>query len=101
MNWSGNCYLSPIFIRSQRNLAEGTNRCEREPRAAPHGCTDCKAKLAQIVIDQIEPIQEKRKYYLSHKDLVLDILRQGKEEAEKFAGKTVKEVKEALGNGIL
>ncbi len=65
------------------------------------GCTECKAKLAQILVEQIEPIQEKRQYYLSHKDVVNDILREGREEAEKFASKTITEIKGALGNGIL
>ena len=65
------------------------------------GCTECKAKLAQIVVDLIEPIQEKRNYFLSHKDSVMDILKQGRQEAEKFANKTVAEVKEAMGNGII
>ena len=65
------------------------------------GCIDCKAKLAKVLIDKIDPIQEKRSYFLSHKDLVMDILEHGKEEASKFASKTIKQVKEALGNGAL
>jgi len=65
------------------------------------GCTECKAKLAEILVEQIEPIQEKRQYYLSHKDVVNDILREGRKEAEKFASKTITEIKGALGNGIL
>ncbi|MBL7196471.1 MAG: tryptophan--tRNA ligase [Candidatus Omnitrophica bacterium] len=65
------------------------------------GCTECKDKLAQIIIDQIGPIQEKRQYFQSHKDLIMDILREGREQAERFASKTMKEAKQALGNGIL
>jgi hypothetical protein len=33
--------------------------------------------------------------------LVIDILKQGREQASSFAEKTMKEVREALGNGIL
>ncbi|MFH1621639.1 MAG: tryptophan--tRNA ligase [Candidatus Omnitrophota bacterium] len=65
------------------------------------GCTDCKNKLASIMIEQIDSIQEKRQYFTSHKDIIMDILKQGQQEAEKFAGQTMKELKEALGNGIL
>ncbi|MFC1709510.1 tryptophan--tRNA ligase [Candidatus Omnitrophota bacterium] len=60
------------------------------------GCTECKAKLSQIVIDQLDPIQKKREYFHSHKDLVMDILKEGQREAGKFAAKTIEEVKEAM-----
>jgi len=65
------------------------------------GCTECKDKLSQIIIEQLEPVWEKRCYFQSHKDLVIDIFRDGQEKASKFASKTIDEVKEALGNGIL
>lgn len=65
------------------------------------GCTECKAKLAQILVDQIGPIQEKRRYFESHKDSVMDILRKGQQEAEKFASKTITEAKEAMRNGTV
>jgi tryptophanyl-tRNA synthetase len=65
------------------------------------GCTECKAKLADIVIDKLKPIQEKRRHFESNKNLIRDILVEGKEQAEKSASKTINDVKEALGNGIL
>jgi hypothetical protein len=55
-------------------------------------------KLADILIDYISPIQEKRRYYESHKDLVMDILNKGRQAAEEFASKTINEVREAMGN---
>lgn len=65
------------------------------------GCTECKEKLAQIIIELLTPIQEKRQHFQSHKNLINEILRDGREQASKFASKTLSEVKEALGNGIL
>ena len=65
------------------------------------GCTDCKERLAKVLIEYLEPIQEKRQYYLSNNNLIMDILREGQQEACSFASKTMQEVKEALGNGIL
>jgi tryptophanyl-tRNA synthetase len=66
------------------------------------GCTECKAKLADIIIEEIiSPIQEKRQHFQSNRDLIIDILKQGREQAGSFAEKTMKEVKEAIGNGIL
>ena len=65
------------------------------------GCTECKAKLAEVLIEKMEPMQEKRKHFLSHRDLVMDVLKEGRQEAEKFASKTVNQVKEAMGYGII
>ncbi|MDD5005207.1 MAG: tryptophan--tRNA ligase [Candidatus Omnitrophica bacterium] len=65
------------------------------------GCTECKQKLAGILIEQLSPIQQKRAHFESHKDLVTDILRDGQKQAAEFAANTMKEVKEALGNGLL
>jgi tryptophanyl-tRNA synthetase len=66
------------------------------------GCTECKSKLAEVLIDEIiAPIQQKRQALESNKDLIMDILKEGRAKAEEFAEKTIKEVKEALGNGIL
>jgi tryptophanyl-tRNA synthetase len=65
------------------------------------GCTDCKDKLAHIIIEFLRPIQEKRRHFESHKDLIMDILRDGQEQASKFAAKTMQDIKEVLGNGIL
>jgi len=68
---------------------------------AERGCTECKEKLTKILVELIAPIQEKREYFQSHKDSVMDILKQGQQEASKFADKTMEQVREALGNGIL
>ena len=66
------------------------------------GCTDCKAKLAHVIIEEvIGPIQAKREHFQSNKDSIIEILKQGKEKAQQFAAKTMQEVKEALGNGTL
>ncbi|MDD5618213.1 MAG: tryptophan--tRNA ligase [Candidatus Omnitrophica bacterium] len=66
------------------------------------GCTECKEKLSHLIIEEIiAPIQEKRQHFQANKDLIKDILKEGKEKAEKFAEKTMQDVKEALGNGTL
>lgn len=65
------------------------------------GCTDCKERLAKVLIEHLSPIQEKRQYFQSNKDLITNILIEGQKQASGFAFKTMQEVKEALGNGIL
>lgn len=68
---------------------------------AEQGCTDCKARLTSELIKKLEPIQEKRRHFEANKDLVLGILKEGKEKATGVARRTVKEVKEAIFNVTL
>lgn len=70
-------------------------------RKAQIGCTECKAQLASIIIEKLAPLQEKRRYYEGHRDLVSDILADGKKKAELVAHKTMAQVSEALGYGTL
>ncbi|MDD5774232.1 MAG: tryptophan--tRNA ligase [bacterium] len=65
--------------------------------SAKIGCTDCKKDLVQKLIEVLKPINEKRKELLSQKDLVDMILENGNAKAKKVAGKTLDEVKEAIG----
>lgn len=61
------------------------------------GCTDCKRDLTQKLIEVLKPINEKRNELLSQKDLVDMILENGNTKAKNVAGKTLTEVKEAIG----
>lgn len=70
-------------------------------RKAEIGCTECKAQLAGIIIDLLAPLQEKRRYYESHKAAVSDILRDGQKQAHALAAQTMEKAKEALGYGTL
>ena len=60
-------------------------------------CTDCKRALAQILIEVLKPINEKRNELLSRKNMVDIILENGNAKAKKVAGETLNEVKEAIG----
>ncbi|MCX7661748.1 MAG: tryptophan--tRNA ligase, partial [Candidatus Omnitrophica bacterium] len=63
---------------------------------AKKGCTDCKRKLAELLIEYLRPIQEKRKIFLKNKDEVKKILRTGKEKARSIAEDTIAEIKQTL-----
>ena len=65
------------------------------------GCTECKEKLAGVIIEKLSPIQEKRRYFEAHINLVKDILNDGQKKASGFAQETIKQVREVLGNGSL
>jgi tryptophanyl-tRNA synthetase len=61
------------------------------------GCTDCKKELAKILIEFLEPIQEKKKELLKDRDKIFDILEDGRKKAASVASETIKEVKETVG----
>ena len=56
-----------------------------------------KDELAQAIYKFLQPIQEKREYFLQHHKLVDDILTKGEEYARKIAKETLQEAKERMG----
>ena len=69
--------------------------CE-ECKAGARGCVACKKELAKNIIDFLEPIREKRKYYEERPELVDELLINGTEKARKTAKETIKKVKKAM-----
>ncbi|MCX5680348.1 MAG: tryptophan--tRNA ligase [Candidatus Omnitrophica bacterium] len=73
----------------------GDDRIKSETRAwcegAIIGCTECKKRLADILIDNLAPIRERRKK-LSDAE-IKDILTDGAKRAREVASKTMNEVK--------
>ena len=68
-----------------------------ECRQATLGCVDCKKMLAEALLENMAPIQERRRYYEAHPGEVLDIMHQGNNRAREQARRTLAEVREALG----
>jgi tryptophanyl-tRNA synthetase len=66
-------------------------------RAASLGCVDCKLLLAQALLENLEPIHERRRYFEDHPDEVLDVLHQGNHRAREEARRTLAAVREAIG----
>lgn len=56
-----------------------------------------KDNLAVAIYKELEPIQEKRKYYEENERLVVDILDEGREYCTKIAEETLLEVKKKMG----
>ncbi len=63
---------------------------------AEKGCTDCKMILADVLIDHLRPIREKRRELEGDKDRIRDILEDGRKKAQKIAKETMAEIKEAI-----
>ena len=84
-------YYHNLFTEEQ----ECKTVCE-ECKAGKRGCVACKKQLAQNIIDTLEPMREKRKYYEERPELVDKILKEGTKKAQEVAKQTMKEVKQAM-----
>lgn len=74
------------------NLPTVCEECKKGAR----GCVQCKRELIEKMNEFLDPIREKRKYYLDHPDIVKEILERGSEDARKKAITVVKEVKQKM-----
>ena len=75
---------------------EGCKTACEECKAGKRGCVACKKELAQNIIETLEPIREKRKYYEERPELVEKILIEGTNKAQEVAKQTMKEIKQAM-----
>ncbi len=67
-----------------------------ECKRAGIGCTGCKRSLADIIIMGMQPIHERRDYFLGHIDEVRSIIDDGNKRATRIARATMEEVREAI-----
>jgi tryptophanyl-tRNA synthetase len=58
---------------------------------------DCKKLLAEALLENMAPLQERRRHFEAHPDEVRDILQQGNKRAREQAKQTMAEVREAIG----
>ncbi len=72
-------------------------KVENQCKNGEIGCTDCKKRLADILVKFLEPIQKKRKELVSDPNRILKILETGREKAATIAGATMKQVRQAVG----
>jgi tryptophanyl-tRNA synthetase len=67
-----------------------------ECRAAKLGCVDCKKMLAEALLANLAPIQERRHHYEKNPEEVKEILLAGNARARATARQTMAEVREAI-----
>lgn len=72
------------------------NKICDECKKGARGCVDCKKELANNTIAYLKPIKERRDYYSSHPELVVNILKEGTLRARKITKETLKNVKKAM-----
>ena len=75
---------------------ETVDKIDHECRRAQIGCVECKQIMADNLIKALEPIREKREYYLARPQLVEDIINEGGNKARNVARQTMTEVRAAL-----
>jgi len=65
-------------------------------RTAGIGCIECKAKMADHLIEWITPVRERRVQYEKHPAQVLEVIDQGSKKARVVAQGTMERVREAV-----
>lgn len=68
----------------------------RECKNGTRGCVDCKKELIEKMSEFLKPIQEKRRYYEEHPEVVNDYLKSGTLKAQKVAKEHMKKIKEKM-----
>ncbi len=96
----GNPEVCPVFdLHKVFSSAETQQKAREGCTTASIGCIECKSWVADAVIAELAPIQERRSKYESNPDLVTDILEEGKRRATARAEQTMREVRAAVGLG--
>lgn len=76
--------------------AEVMERVDRECRAAEIGCVDDKKLIAEIMIEKLRPIRERREQIDRDPSIVWDALRDGNRRARERAAETMATVRDAM-----
>lgn len=76
--------------------AETVARVDRDCRTAMIGCVDDKKMLAEIMVEALRPIRERREAIDRDPSLVWDVLREGNRKARKRAAETLDAVRKAV-----
>jgi len=93
----GNPDVCPVYdwhklFSSPETLKWSAEGC----RTAGIGCIECKAKMADHLIEWIAPIRERRLKYEKDQKLVLKVIDEGSQRARGEAKKTMERVREAV-----
>jgi tryptophanyl-tRNA synthetase len=94
----GNPDICPVgdlhkVFSSQETLAKVYDGC----KSASIGCIECKGWVADAVVKELAPIQERRRKYEEKPQLAQEILDAGSKQATARAEQTMQEVRAAMG----
>jgi tryptophanyl-tRNA synthetase len=96
----GNPEVCPVFdLHKVFSSAETQQKAREGCTTAGIGCIECKGWVADAIVAELAPIQERRGRYESNPGLVTDILEEGQGRATARSGQTMREVRAAMGLG--
>jgi tryptophanyl-tRNA synthetase len=99
-NDPGNPEVCPVFdLHKVFSNAETQQNVRMGCTTAGIGCLECKGWLADAVVAELAPIQERRRRFESDPVLVTGILKEGELRATACAEQTMVQVREAMGLG--
>jgi tryptophanyl-tRNA synthetase len=94
----GNPEVCPVFdLHKVFSTAEVQAEAAEGCRTAGIGCIECKQWLADAVVRELTPIQQRRAYYEANLVLVEEILDAGGAKARARADETMRQVSEVMG----
>ncbi|HXE08689.1 MAG TPA: tryptophan--tRNA ligase [Acidobacteriaceae bacterium] len=94
----GNPEVCPVFdLHKVFSTAEVQAQAAEGCRTAGIGCIQCKGWVADAVVAELKPIQERRKYFEEHPAEVDAVLREGAERARARTTETMRQVYAAVG----
>jgi tryptophanyl-tRNA synthetase len=93
----GNPDICNVFEFHKLYTAEEmVGQIDTQCRKAEIGCVECKKIMAGNLVQAMAPLQERRQYYLSHPELVEEIMIEGSRKARRTAITTLQQVKAAV-----
>jgi tryptophanyl-tRNA synthetase len=93
----GNPDICPVFdLHRAFSPPESQSWAAAGCRSAGIGCLDCKARLADHLLERLAGIHARRPQFAAHPDRVWDILREGSKRARGVAGATLAQVRSAM-----
>lgn len=96
----GNPEICPVFdLHKVFSSAETQQKAREGCTTAGIGCIECKSWVADAVVAELAPIQERRRRYENDPSLVTDILKAGERRAAARAEQTMVQVRAAMGLG--
>ena len=85
-----------VFSYYQVFQKEQTGNVRQWCTKAEKGCTDCKKNFADLLLNSLEPMSERRRELEKDKDYIRDVLTQGAKKARAIAQKTIDQIKEVM-----
>ena len=78
---------------------EAVRDVEQNCRSGALGCGECKLRLKDAMVKELEPVQARGAELRSEPKRVLEVLERGKDRARSIASETMREVRSAMGLG--